>query len=80
MEMNVKTEALQQTIKQTLEFNYFAKEIDPVVKKKRFYSAIFLVVAQISFIMLMAVFADYDLTNNVVNGTSYTSIYLKKIF
>ena len=74
MEMNVKTEALQ-TINQTLEFDFFAREIDPVLKKKRFYSAIFLIVAQISFIMLVAVFADYDLTNNVVNGTSYTSIY-----
>ncbi len=73
--MNVKTKALQQTINQTLEFRFFAREIGPVVKKKRFYSAIFLVVAQISFILLVAVSADYDLTNNVVYGLSYSSIY-----
>jgi len=73
--MDVKTEVLQmKTINQTLEFKFFHSEIDPDVKRKRYYSTIFLGVAQISFIILVAVFANYDLKSYNVNGTSYSSI------
>ena len=76
MESEVRTEIRTeeiQTMNQTLEFRFFRSEIDPSVKRKRYSSAIFISVSQVSFIILMAVFANYDLKSYGVNGTSYSS-------
>jgi hypothetical protein len=71
--MDVKTEVVQRT--RTVEFKYFRRELERPLSRKRYFSGILLSIFQISFIILVAVYANYDTKKYDANGTSYSSNY-----
>ena len=57
------TEMGQTTRRRTVEYKVFRRNITNNISKKRYFSVGFLSIAQVSFILLIAVFANYDLSH-----------------
>ena len=58
---------------QSIEYSFINKQHISKAPKILYFSSAFLSIAQIVFIILFAVFANYNQTGNDTNGNTYSS-------